>query len=227
MQGHRATQCDQVHIPQYVNDRFEEASKAARPQSKKGEAFPIHQGITAFLTHYKDDSSSQFAGGFLLEEPTQTPEQFLRVMKTIWIIQRVQTSKEYAQGIKAGNRLLMCFVESLGQKCLEGFNRFASPPSGGTYKVRDEPNAIILSQLGDEAFEIWPSATRPLDIFDTASMDALKVVFRALLRPPPIQHLSPTPSRYRQLLLLRHDNTLLEMITKETSETDSSTNSQS
>lgn len=225
--GQKATRCDQIRISQFLMDRFEDASKAARPQSKDGAAFPVHQGLSAFLSHYKEDSISQFSGGFLLEEPTQSPEHFLRMMKTIWIMQRIQNSKEYTQACKAGNRLLRCFVESLAQKCLEGFNRFAGPPSGNMFKVRNEPDIITLNQLGSEAFEIWPKVARPLDIFDTASMDSLKIVFRALLRPPPTQHLSPTPSRYRQLLLLRHENTLLEMITKETSEHDASTNSQS
>jgi hypothetical protein len=222
-----AVRCSQIEVSQFLKDRFEAASRAGKPHLKDGGVFPIHQGITAFLTHYKEDSSSQFSGGFLLEEPIQSPEHFLRMMKTIWIIQRIQASREYIQACKSGNRLLKCFVESLAQKCLENFNRYTAPPSENTFKVRNEPNIITLNGLGPEAFEIWPIVVRPLDVFDIASMDSLKIVFRALLRPPPIQHLSPTPSRYRQLLLLRHDNTLLEMITKETSEIDASTNSQS
>jgi hypothetical protein len=223
-----ATRCEQIQIPKFLIDKFEEASRGARPELQDGGVFPMHQGINAFLSHYKQDAaSSQFSGGFLLETPTQSPEHFLRMMKTIWIIQRVRNSREYTQACQSGNRLLKCFVESLGQKCVEDFNRFAQSPPGNVFRVRNEPDMITLSQMGDESFAIWPNMVRPLDIFDTASMDSLKIVFRALLRPPPTLHLAPMPSRYKQLLLLRHDNTLLELIIKETSETDSSTNSQS
>ena len=224
-----AASCEQIQIPHFLIDKFEEASRLGRPELEDGNVFPMHKGINAFLSHYKEDpASSQFSGGgFLLETPTQSPEQFLRMMKAIWIIQRVRYSTEYTQASRSGNRLLRCFVESLGHKCLEDFNRFAQQPPGNIFKVRNEPDPITLSELGEDAFAIWPHRSRPLDIFDTASMDSLKIIFRALLRPPPMQAHSPASARYRQLLLLRHDNTLLEMIVKETSEADASTNSQS
>lgn len=223
-----ASSCEQIQIPKYLIDKFEESSRLGRPELENGNILPMHQGINAFLSHYKDDTTtSQFSGGFLLETPTQSPEQYLRMMKAIWIIQRVRYSKEYTQASQSGNRLLRCFVESLGQKCLEDFNRFAQMPPGNVFKVRDEPDPISLSELGEESFRIWPNVARSLDIFDTETMDSLKMVFRALLRPPPNQGLSTTPACYRQLILLRHDNTLLEMIVKETSEADASTNSQS
>lgn len=223
-----ASSCEQIQIPNFLIDKFEEASRLGRPELENGNNLPMHQGINAFLSHYTDDTTtSQFSGGFLLETPTQTPDQFLRMMKAIWIIQRVRYSKEYTQASQSGNRLLRCFVESLGQKCLEDFNRFAQLPPGNVFKVRNEPDPISLSELGEDAFRIWPNVTRPLDIFDTASMDSLKMIFRALLRPPPNQGQATSTASYRQLILLRQDNTLLEMIVKETSEADASTNSQS
>lgn len=188
----------------------------------------MHQGINVFLLHYKEESAtSQFSGGFLLETPTQSTEQFVRMMKPIWIIQRVRENREYIQACQSGNRLLRCFVENLGQKCLEDFNRFAQTPPSNVFKVRNEPDPVALGQLGEDAFQIWPKLARSLDIFEISSMDSLKIIFRALLRPPPVANLNPNQARYKQLLLLRHDNTLVEMITKETSEVDSSTNSQS
>lgn len=223
-----ATNVQQIQVPPFLTDKFAEASRQARPELEQGGSFPLNQGINAFLSHYREDAATtQFSGGFLLETPTQSPEHFLRMMKTIWIIQRVRESREYLQACQSGNRLIRCFVESLGQKCLENFNRFAQSPPLSVFKVRNEPDPITLSQLGEESFSIWPKVSRTLDIFDTSTMDALKVVFRALLRPTPTQVLNPNSSRYKQLLLLRHDNTLLEMIVKETSEADSSTNSQS
>lgn len=223
-----ALSVQQIQVPQFLADKFEAASRAARPELENGKAFSMHQGINAFLTHYKEDATSaRFSGGFLLETPTQSPQDFLRMMKPIWIIQTVRESREYLQASQSGNRLLRCFVESLGQKCLDDFNRYAQAPPLNTCRVRNEPDAVTLSQLGEEAFQIWPKVNKSMDIFDISSMDSLKIIFRALLKPSPMSNLNPNHARHKQLVLLKHDSTLVEMVTKETSEADASTNSQS
>lgn len=195
--------------------RFEDASTDARPDLRLGASFPMQLGINAFLIHYKDESSSaSFTGGFLLPPPTQSPEQYLRMIKCIWIIQRVQACEKYIEACgPSRNRLLQCFVEGLAQKCLEAFNRFAQPVSGGYFKVRNEPSEDVLRPLGNEAFSIWPKVVQPPDPFDIASVDSLKIVLRA-----PLNYQTQS-TRSKELLLLRHDPTLLEMLTKETSET--------
>lgn len=177
-------------------------------------------GINAFLIHYKNETpSSAFAAGFLLPPSTQSPEQYLRMIKSIWILQRVQSCAEYIEacGPVSRNRLLQCFVEGLADKCLEEFNRFAQPLPGGIFKVRDEPAEGVLRPLGNEAFSVWPKIVRPPDPFDIASVDSLKIVLRA-----PLKHQTES-TRSKELLLLRHDPTLLEMLTKETSETNQPT----
>ena len=223
-----ALHVQQIQVPPFLADKFEAASKSARPELENGKSFTMQQGINAFLIHHTEDASSlRFSGGFLLETPTQSPDHFVRMMKPIWIIQTVRESRDYLQACQSGNRLLRCFVESLGQKCLEDFKRYAQEPPLNVFKVRNEPDPVTLSQLGEDAFQIWPKVTKSLDVFDISSMDSLKIVFRALLRPTPTHNLNPNHARYKQLVLLRHDSTLVEMVTKETSEADASTNSQS
>ena len=215
-----ATRCDQIRIPEFLLQMFEDACHDARPDLRLGDLFPMQLGINAFLIHYKNESSSaEFAGGFLLPPPTQSPEQYLRMIKSIWIIQRVQACSEYIEacGPVSRNRLLQCFVEGLAQKCLEEFNRFAQPLQGGIFRVRNEPNEGVLRPLGNEAFSVWPKIVHPLDPFDIASVDSLKIVLRA-----PLKHQTQL-ARSKELLLLRHDPTLLEMLTKETSETNQPT----
>lgn len=208
----QAVRCDQIQIPNFLKQKFEAASKAARPELQADDIFPMHDGINAFLIHHKEDAvDSTYKAGFILPAPTQSPEQYLRMIKCVWIIQKVQGCAEYITTCQSGDRLLICFVDELDQKCLEEFNRFAESPPLNPFKVRNEPNEPTLNALGDAAFSIWPTVARPLDRFDAACMDSLKIILRA-----PLQSLAP--SRRLELLLLRHDDTSLEMIIKETSE---------
>lgn len=133
-------------------------------------------------------------------------------MKSIWIIQRVQGSAEYAVSCERGNRLLKCFVEDLAQKCLDAFSRYSGKPEN-PYRVRNEPSEVSILPLGEEAFMTWPKTTQTYDRFDAAAIDTMKTILRA-----PLLHLNP--SRQKEVLLLRQSETVLEMITKETSDTD-------
>jgi hypothetical protein len=217
------TRCDQIRIPGYLTKRFQDASKSAKPELPRGDIFPMRDGINAFLIHHREDAAaSTFSGGFILQTPSQSPEQYLRMMKSIWIIRIVQACAEYQLACQSGNRLLKCFVEELSQKCLNEFNRFAEG-AANPFQVRNEPTEQTLTPLGDGAFLIWPKVPRPLDRFDAAatSVDQLKILLRAQM------HNRVTPSRHMELLLVRHDDTLLEMVIKETSEADQATDSRS
>tara|TARA_R110002060_G_C2109383_1_gene98100 strand:- start:178 stop:933 length:756 start_codon:yes stop_codon:yes gene_type:complete len=212
--------CEDIDIPYFLRRRFEEASRLARPNLMSGDDFPMSDGIDAFLTHHENDSIASNYSGFLLLPPSQSPEQYLQLMKTIWIIQCVQSSPEYLAACGSGNRLLRCFVEGLADKCLDIFSIFAESAPGNPRKIRDEPDEEALRPLGDDAFLIWPKVVRPPDRFDQASVDSLKIILRA-----PLHH--QTLSHNKELLLLRHGSSILEMVTKETSGRDQSTDSHS
>jgi hypothetical protein len=215
--------CDQVQIPQFLITKFLSMSKSAKPELQSGDDFGLRDGINAFLLHHKEDAAaSTFSGGFILQPPTQSPEQYLRLMKTIWIIRSIQACEEYVLACRSGNRLLKCFVEELANKCLCIFNQFADAPET-PFSVRNEPTEANLNPLGEDAFLIWPKVPRPLDRFDAAaaSVDQIKTLLRAQM------HNQLAPSRHMELLLIQHDSTLLEMIIKETSKTDQATDSRS
>lgn len=214
-----AVQCKQIQIPNFLWNRFEESSKARMPELPSGNIFPLNAGINAFLTHYQDPPVDVFSG-YILLQPSQTPEQYVRLMKAIWIMQSIQDLPEYIDACNSGNRLFKLFVEGLADKCLAQFNRFAESPPGNPFQIRNQPTEATLSPLGEEAFAIWPKAVRELDDFDKASEDPLqKIILRSQLNPR-------NSSNRKEFILIRHDTLLLELVTKETSETDRFTNSQ-
>lgn len=208
----QAMRCAQVIFPDLLRESFENVSKSARPNIETDENFPMYDGINAFLRHYKEDNNSNLFSGGLFQIPTnQSPPQYLSMMKSIWIIARVQECREYRLACQAGNRLLMIFVEGLAQKCIDEFRRHAEgPPMPGynPYKVANEPTAETLLPLGEEAWAIWPKPTRQSDNFDeTTGSDQLNTILRARL-----QH--RTPYVLEEMILLRRGDTMLEMVTK-------------
>lgn len=205
-----AVDATRITVPEYLQRRFEFEARDAKPGTEFDASFPMHDGINAFLLHYQEDAATiTYQRGFILSNPTQSPEQYLNMMKSIWIIQKVLGSWEYIETCRRGNRLLKCFVEDLGQKCLDVFNRYSAKPDN-PYKLINEPNEMSLLPLGNEAFIIWPRQTQAAQ-FDLATLDTEKTILRA-----PLQH--PRPPRQLELLVLRQAETTLEMIIKESSE---------
>lgn len=214
-----AVQCKQIQIPDFLWNRFEESSRARMPELQSGNIFPLNAGINAFLTHYQDAPVDVFSG-YILLQPSQTPEQYLRLMKAIWIMQSIQDLPDYITACNSGNRLFKLFIEGLADKCLAQFNRFADSPPGNPFQIRNQPTEATLQQLGEEAFAIWPKTVRELDDFDKASEDPLqKIILRAEVHPQ-------NSSKRKEFILIRHDTLHLELITKETAEADRFTNSQ-
>lgn len=213
----QATRCAQVIFPNLLQEAFESVSRSARPEIDTSANFPMYDGINAFLRHYREDNPSNLFSGRLFQIPTtQSPQQYLSMMKSIWIMARVQECRQYKQACQEGDRLLMLFVEGLADKCVEEFNRHAEGrpmPDYNPYKVASEPAAETLLPLGEEAWAIWPKPERRLDSFDEAvGSDQMNIILRACLQPR-------APYELEEMILLRRANSMLEMITKKTMQT--------
>lgn len=216
--GPRAVRCNEIIIPVYLREKFENASTKGNPDLEFGDVFPMRDGIDAFLSHHKADPFTSAFSGYNILLPTQTPEQYIRMMKATWIIQRIQALQEYLDACRSGNRLLQCFIDGLGLKCVEEFKRFAQEPPGNPFKVRDEPSQAILNSMGDDAFSIWPKKVKQLDRFDQASLDERNVILRASLK-------NRNPGRRMEFVLSYQKEHLLAFNTKESSSSNQSTDS--
>lgn len=204
--------CQQIVIPPYLLYKFEKLAIDAKPRAASGDTFPMHDGINAFLQHYEEEAAASRLSrsrGVQPASPTQWPRQYIGMMRSIWIIQKIESSAEYVDSCARGNQLLKYFVEDLAKKCLYAFNQHSDRPAN-PYRVKNEPDEMSLGLLGEEAFLTWPIPVRSYDRPHASEIDDMKTILRT-----PLLHLNP--ERQRSLVLLRQTETILEMITKETS----------
>ncbi|OBT91265.1 hypothetical protein VE02_00355 [Pseudogymnoascus sp. 03VT05] len=205
--------CQQIVIPPYLLHKFEKLAIDAKPRAASGDTFPMHDGINALLQHCEEEVAAarlSHSRGVQPASPTQWPRQYVSMMRSIWIIQKIESSAEYVDSCARGNQLLKYFVEDLAKKCLYAFNRHSDRPAN-PYRVKNEPDEMSLGLLGEEAFLTWPIPVRSYDRPHASEIDDMKTILRT-----PLVHLNP--ERQRSLVLLRQTETILEMITKETRE---------
>jgi hypothetical protein len=212
----QVTRCAQVIFPELLLESFETISKAARPDIQTDNNFPMYEGISAFLRHYKEDNTNAMFSGGLFQIPTsQSPQQYLSMMKGIWIMMKVQECKEYKTACQDGNRLLMLFVEGLAEKCINEFKRHAEGPpmpQCNPFKVANEPTPETLLPLGEEAWAIWPKPmTQSVGFDEAVGLDQMNIILRARL-----QHRAPFI--VEEMILLRRGESMLEMVTKKTTQ---------
>lgn len=204
--------CHHIVIPPYLIRKFENLSIDANPKARSDSTFPMHDGINAFLRHYEDEvaaAEQSHLRGIQPASVTQWPIQYVRMMRSIWIIQRVISSAEYVKSCARGNQLLIYFVEDLEKKCIYMFNQHSDRPANPR-RVVNEPDEVTLDLLGEEVFMIWPIVVPAFDRPHETEMDDMKTILRT-----PLVHVNP--ERQKSLVLLRQTETVLEMITKETS----------
>lgn len=110
--------------------------------------------------------------GDYFAERTPEPAQYLNLMKSIWIIQKVKRGEEYVQA--SSDRLWDCYIKELDevrlsililrdclrtcmlihwQKCQREFRRFTTKEPPG--KRLKEPDRRCLELLREEEFRIW------------------------------------------------------------------------
>lgn len=204
--------CNQIVIPPYLILKFEKLAIDAKPGARSDDTFPMHDAINAFLQHYEDEAAAariSRSRGFQPPSPTEWHRQYVCMMRSIWIIQRIESSAEYVDSCERGNQLLKHFVDDLAKKCLYVFNQHSDRPANPR-KVKNEPDEVSLDLLGEETFRIWPIAVPVFDRPHATEIDDMKTILRA-----PLLHVNS--ERQRSLVLLRQTETVLEMITKETS----------
>lgn len=134
-----------LKVPAEISRRF--AAACARRVTTEGEddfdiaTFPLREGLQAFF-HYFDN-----------ESPTIDSTSYLRVMKSVWIMERIRESADWdkVQRSNPGGLYDRCVREmdrKLRAKCT---------------KVADSrtplPELSMILQLPDESFSIWPDIT--------------------------------------------------------------------
>ncbi|KFY15302.1 hypothetical protein V492_02096 [Pseudogymnoascus sp. VKM F-4246] len=202
--------CDRIVIPPYLVRKFERLSIEAKPSAQSNDTFPMHDGINILLQYNDSEAKAANLSRFHGIEPASPTQQYVNMMRNIWIIQRIQSSAEYVNSRSRGNELLRFFVKDLRNRCLYVFSQHSDGPEN-PYVIRNKPDEADLDLLGEEAFQIWPVPVHSNGHSRVTEVEDMKIILRVPLRPL-------RSAGEKSLTLLRHTETMLEMIIKENAE---------
>ncbi|KAF2103717.1 hypothetical protein NA57DRAFT_31033 [Rhizodiscina lignyota] len=182
-------------VPPTEESMFQAASEIGHPELRDSDDFPLSEGSEAFILHFKN-ATSDFQPGIFLHERSPPPEQYLNLLKCVWILRKLQESPRlrHVESQSHWPSFIKQLELSLTQECL----RF-------TPQSPNQLTAPSLDTLSAERFDIWPAQEIP-DILspshtDQGMMDELLVV--------PLAGTSTTSST---LQVLRSGNSRLRIV---------------
>lgn len=85
-----------VEIPEHIESKFLEAAAKSRPEIRNLSSFPIRLGADSYVEHF-DNSTKIFVAGRFLVNKTPDPEQYLNLLKCVWILKRIECSNAFRE----------------------------------------------------------------------------------------------------------------------------------
>jgi hypothetical protein len=85
-----------LQVPDSIERKFLAATEKSRPEVRQPNRFPLQLGADSFLTHFENSTLSFEAGRFLADRTPQ-PDQYLNLLKCIWVLGRIRKSDEFAE----------------------------------------------------------------------------------------------------------------------------------
>lgn len=196
-----STNCTDVpRIPGFLEVRFELAAKTSNPDLDKD--LPFYKGVDAFHHHFEQSTilfkPNEMSTADFFADRTPEPTQYLNLMKSMWIIQRIKNGGEWATTSK--DRLTDCYMNEIEGKCLRELSRFTAKEE--PQKRLTAPDQRNISLLREEEFRVWIEDEDEVDDFWSAT-DYLNEILRIPL----------LGSRHRtqELALVRQSDTKLQM----------------
>lgn len=176
----RASCPEILRIPDFLEIRFELAAKSSNLELLNDRNFPFYKSIDAFHHHFEQSTvgfkPDEMSTGDFFAERTPEPAQYLNLMKSVWIIQKMKKGTEWAT--TSSDRLSDCYMGEIESKCLHELSRFnenEEPRSRLT-----APDKRTISLLREEEFRIWMDDEDEEDEFWSAT-DYLNEILRVPL----------------------------------------------
>ena len=169
---------DVPRIPGFLEVRFELAAKISNLDVDKD--FPFYKGVDAFHHHFEHSTilfkPDELSTTDFFTDRTPEPTQYLNLMKSMWIIQRIKKGSEWAMTSK--DRLTECYMNEIEGKCLHELFRFTTKEEPQKRLVAPDKRKISL--LREEEFQIWMDDEYEVDDFWSAT-DYLNEILRVPL----------------------------------------------
>lgn len=220
-----------MRIPEQIEHRLGQAYEKTHSDFWLQASFPLVEGINAFHYHFSQ-STVAFRSNDAVGQPSDLrapePTQYLNLMKSIWIIKRIQAGREYEEA--AADDMWRCYLNELEnvcgvskspntytkshQKCRSEYNRLAHEgvePSGDQLS---HPDFATFDLLGGEEFNINLLPVPDEDSTDEGeNLDSVDEILRVYVllvlclqsrvSKPLSSLLRRVPNRQQELVLLR------------------------
>lgn len=138
-----------VKIPADLENRFRAAAERSFPEIRTAGNFPLQAGADSFIEYFEESTKSFTARGSFLDERTPLPQQYLALLKCVWIM-RCLSGCEALRSAPADSQW-HGYVQQLREDLSIECQRFLAPtPLAQRLIVPD------LSGLSnDDACDIW------------------------------------------------------------------------
>lgn len=179
--------------PEYVV-RFERASELGNPGLRDSPDFPLGEGSEALITLF-EKATLKFEPGIFLHERSPSPEQYLNLLKCVWILQKLKSNPRLQRADP--NSHWPSFINQLELNVSQECWRF-------TPQCPNQLTPPSMATLTEDDFAIWPNVTME-DIFSPSHVD--QGMMDELLHT----ELASTPANAKTLRVLRAANNRLRI----------------
>ncbi|KAM0333945.1 hypothetical protein ACHAQA_000962 [Verticillium albo-atrum] len=149
-----------LEVPPRVADAFKRAAIQERPEYEDDMKLDLEEMADAFVLHY-GNSTRDFISGMLVENRVPRPEQYINLLKCVWLMQRIRESPRLTE--PAPESHWPSYVKQLEEDLSSQCERF---------EPKQELVAPDVMSLTRDMLEIWPEKELP-QLIDVVTRDEL------------------------------------------------------
>ncbi|PNH44591.1 hypothetical protein VD0004_g3083 [Verticillium dahliae] len=149
-----------LDIPPRVSEAFRRAAMQEKLEYEDDMSLDLEEMADAFVLHY-GNSTRDFVSGMLVENRVPHPEQYINLLKCVWLMQRIRESPKLKQ--PAPESHWPSYVKQLEDDLSSQCERF---------EPKQELVAPDVMSLTRDMLEIWPEKELP-QLIDVVTRDEL------------------------------------------------------
>ena len=141
-----------IEIPEEIERKFLAVAEKSHPEVRRPDRFPLQAASDAFLAHF-EQSTKNFEAGRFLTDRTPSAEQYLNLLKCIWILQRIQSSQEFARVSQSSSESQWPgYIKQLHENVFLECQRFSARYARSAQKLLAPDMQIAFEE---SKYEIW------------------------------------------------------------------------
>jgi hypothetical protein len=138
-----------LDIPEEIESSFRTAAERCYPEIRTAGNFPLQAGADAFVEHFEESTKNFTARGNFLNDRKPSPQQYLALLKSIWIMRCLSECNALRDTPKDSQ--WRGYVQQLNDDLSIECQRFTAAPA----------QRLIAPDLGglgkDDTYDIWPA----------------------------------------------------------------------